>query len=100
MSLFSKKNLSKKPNKYNITKKDMVGELKGFPVGIVVRMMEEQEAQGNEPDVTIFQKNRMNSSKGFIWDKTIDGQGFWYKVINFKDFNLFFERYPEYEIYN
>ena len=54
-SLFSKNNLDKNRNPYGITKEDMIGDLTGFPVGIVVRMMEEQEAQGNEPDVKIFQ---------------------------------------------
>ena len=36
--------------KYNITKKDMIDDLKGFPVGVVIRMLEEQEKQGNKPD--------------------------------------------------
>lgn len=42
MALFNKKNLEKnKINKYHITKKDMIGDLKGFPIGVVVRMLEE-----------------------------------------------------------
>ena len=44
MALFNKKNLEKsKDNKYGITEDDMIGELNGFPVGVVVRMMEECE---------------------------------------------------------
>ena len=98
-ALFNKKNLDKNNNQYNISKKDMIGELKGFPVGLVVRMMEEQELQGNKPNIKVFQKYVMDANDGFEWKGTEDGQGFWYKVIN-GDFTLFFEKYPEYEKYN
>ena len=57
--LFSKKSdLDKlsKTNRFGITEKDMIGHLKGFPVGVVVRMMEEQEKQGNKPNISTFQR--------------------------------------------
>lgn len=101
MALFNKKNLGK-VNKYDITEDDMIDDLKGFPVGIVVRMMEEQEKQGNKPDVKAFQRHiiagKFNS--GFTWNETEAGEGFWYDVILTKDFKLFFEKYPEYKRYN
>ena len=103
-ALFSKKNLDNKSNKYGITEDDMIGELKGFPVGVVVRMMEEQEAQGNEPNVKVFQEDVIcgadENGGGFDWRKTEGGQSFWHKVIDYKDFYLFFEEYPEYDQYN
>ena len=102
-SLFSKNNLeNNKDNKYGITQDDIKGRLGGFPIGIVVRMMEEQEKQGNEPDVKVFQK-RVSTDVfvgGFSWNKTDAGVDFWWDVINEKDFDLFFKRYPEYEKYN
>lgn len=101
-ALFSKKNLDNKHNKYNITERDMKGNLAGFPVGVVVRMMEEQEKQGNKPNVIVFQKNSIagRSLLGFNWDRTIEDKNFWKNVIFEKDFDLFFKRYPEYEKYN
>ena len=107
MSLFNRKNLDKNnktSNPYGITEDDMIGQLKDFPVGVVVKMMEEQEKQGNEPDVTVFQKDFTSdvdeNGGGFDWDKSIEGFNFWDDAIGACDFDLFFEKYPEYEKYN
>ena len=99
MSLFSKKNLSKKHNKYDITEEDMIDDLEGFPVGVVVKMMEEQENQGYKSNVKVFQKHIACIEDGFDWAVTIDGWEFWSNVINKKDFSVFFERYHEYMMY-
>lgn len=96
-ALFNKKNLERNP--YDITEKDMIGQLKGFPVGVVVRMIEEQEKQGNEPDVTLFQKLTSAGDDGFVWGESEAGHDFWYEVIREENFKLFFERYPEYMKY-
>ena len=64
-SLFSKKNLDV-VNKYGISKKDMIGQIKDFPVGVVVRMMEEQEAQRGDANIKQFQISRC---EGFPWEK-------------------------------
>ena len=90
------------PNKYKITKKDMIGNLKGFPVSVVVKMMEEQEEQGNKPDVKVFQKNS-DANKyldGFDWANTEDEWFFWSYIINYRNFSEFYERYPEYKKYD
>ena len=88
--------------KYNITKKDMVDDLKGFPVGVVIRMLEEQEKQGNKPDIKVFQKNCCAgwNDNGFEWDDTEDGEDFWEGVISYDDYDKFFKEYPEYKKYN
>ena len=73
------------------------GNLKRFPKEIISRMLDCQEEQGNPRDVSIFE-NRVTSeqyNKGFAWDETKEGYNFWYDVINNKDFNLFFEKYPK-----
>lgn len=71
MALINKenKNWASTDIKYSITKKDMIGDLAGTPVGIVVRMMEEQDRQGNKPNVKVFQElaNRGKSGGGFDW---------------------------------
>ena len=103
--LFSKKSdLDKlsKTNRFGITKKDMFGGLKGFPVGVVVRMLEEQEKQGNKPNVKVFQKNLETGQYGggFEWDYTEEKWSFWSKVITYRNFREFYKRYPEYKKYD
>ena len=82
----------------------MIGALKGFPVGVVVRMLEEQEKQGNKPDVKVFQRKRSANKHydGFDWEDTEAGAGkfFWISVIFDKHFEDFYKRYPEYKKYD
>ena len=103
-ALFNSKNLEndKISNKYGISEKDMTDELEGFPVGIVVRMIEEQEKQRNKPNVKVFQerKGADRFDGGFDWNKTETGFKFWDEVIMGEKFKLFFEEYLEYEKYN
>lgn len=89
-------------NKYGITEKDLVGEIKDFPLGLVLKMLELQEGQGNEPNITVFQKNCCADYKrsGFDWSDTEDGGLFWDRVINGIDFKVFFDKYPKYKKYN
>lgn len=89
-------------NKYNITKYDLYGELKGFPIGVVVRMLEEQEEQGNKPDIDVFRK-RLDVSfydGGFNWGRADGEYDFWFAVIEDKKFDVFYEKYPEYKRYD
>lgn len=102
MALVKKNQKLGKRNHFRLTKKDLIGDLNDFPLGIVVYMLEEQEIQGNKPDVTVFQRLRASdqSQGGFTWSDTEDGHDFWSKVIDEKNFDLFFEEYPEYKRYN
>jgi len=92
----------KKKNPFGLTKDDLIGDLEGFPIGVVVRMLEEQEKHGNEPDVTVFQKYNGSSKDvgGFYWQRTEAGKKFWSDVIGDYDFELFYEKYPEYKKYD
>lgn len=89
---------------FGLTKGDLSGKLAGFPMGVVVRMMEEQQKQGNEPDVSVFQERGYDLTDsihgGFDWIVTEGGQCFWEDVLRDRKFNVFFEIYPEYEKYN
>lgn len=89
-------------NKYGITEKDMIGDLEGFPVGVVVKMLEETELQGNKPNVKIFQSCSASGygRGGFRWTNTKNGHDFWVKIINHQDFDRFFKKYPDYKKYN
>ena len=96
------KNIEFGKNKFGITEKDLIGGLKGFPLGVVVRMLEEQELQGNKPDVTVFQGYNGSSigANGFRWQETEEGWDFWDIVIFSRDFKEFYKRYPEYKKYD
>lgn len=73
------------------------GEIADFPQEVVERMLLEQELQGNERDVTVFDRDKManKSENGFNWSDTKDLGVFWTKVISKKNFDLFFQRYPK-----
>lgn len=89
-------------NPFDLTDKDLTMSIKNFPMGVVVKMLEEQEKQGNKADVTVFQKRADSTAAngGFEWIRTEDEYAFWHKVITKRKFDVFFEKYPEYEIYN
>lgn len=72
------------------------GEIKGFPIEIVRKMLENQVLQGNEENVTIFERNNHATCNegGFDWHKT-NNPTLWSKVIPDRDFDLFFEHYPK-----
>lgn len=81
---------------YNITESDLIGEIKGFPIEVVEKMIDEQVKQGCAPDVEIFQNDKIACAVdgGFNWDKTDEGDAFWESVIAYRMFDLFFEKYP------
>ncbi len=83
--------------KYNLENYEPKGNLIGFPKEIIARMLECQEEQGNKRNVTVFEKwiEASQFKEGFAWDKTKEDREFWDDVIRFKDFNLFFEKYPK-----
>lgn len=62
-------------------------------------MLKYQKEQGNERDISVFEKSKFSpfDEGGFDWDKTKEKFSFWYNVIGNKDFNLFFffEKYPK-----
>lgn len=75
------------------------GQLKGFPKEVVEKMLEIQVEQGNERDVRVFEKDRYASKEegGFWWLDTIEGSDFWNRIIQHRDFNAFFIKYPKQE---
>lgn len=75
------------------------GQLEGFPKEIISRMLDCQEKQCNPRNVSIFERNKyiILEQGGFDWDKTIEKDIFWNEVISYKNFNLFFEKYPKKE---
>lgn len=82
---------------YKVTEKDLIGYLEDFPIEIVQKMVEYQAEQGNEADVTIFQKDSTSGRdrKGFYWNDTKEGSSFWCHVIFDMNFDTFFKKYPK-----
>ena len=80
--------------KPKVTTKDLIGDLKNFPIEVVEKMLQKQCNQFGEKDISVFQNNR-HSEKGFIWENTIEGHNFWKDVIRYENFDIFFERYPK-----
>ena len=68
------------------------GKLEGFPKEIIAKMLDYQEEQGNKRDISVFEKCTF---AGFIWEETKEGCNFWDEVIRYKNFDLFFEKYPK-----
>lgn len=80
-----------------ITEKDLIGQLDGFPVEVVEKMLERQFEQTGKKDVSVFQRwlSAPKPFNGFDWNETKEEIIFWTDVINRKKFNLFFEKYPK-----
>lgn len=81
-----------------VEKSDLIGNIKDFPIEVVKKMVEEQMAQGNKPDVRVFQEcaSATQDDGGFDWDNTDDYE-MWCRIVDENDFNSFFEKYPEKE---
>lgn len=77
-----------------VTTKDLIRDLEGFPIEIVEKMLQKQYEQYGEKNISVFQNDRL-SEKGFIWENTIEGHLFWQYIIRYKQFDVFFERYPK-----
>ena len=62
------KDLENVKNPFKLTKEDLVGtKLENYPMGVVVRMLEEQEKQGNK--ARIGTACRDANDGGFTWRK-------------------------------
>lgn len=68
------------------------GELRGIPMEIIERMLECQYELFGGASLELFEDNIKG---GFRWRGTIEGEDFWSKVLNSREYRVFFERYPE-----
>lgn len=80
-----------------ITQKDLIEGIKGFPIEVVEKMLDRQKEQGNKENVQIFQRNKSASDNigGFTWSESPEGHDFWHSVINNRNFDTFFSKYPK-----
>lgn len=68
------------------------GQLEGFPLEVIDKMIERQVEQGNKANVEVFEKRRSSEDRyeGFYWKTTEEGYDFWAPVVDGKNFDLFF----------
>ena len=79
---------------YKVKQSDLIGDIKGFPIEVVQKMVERQVEQGNEADVAVFQKNKnAGSSVGGIDWMEQEENDFWRDIIMGGNFDVFFQRY-------
>lgn len=82
--------------KFKVTTDDLIGELSGFPLEVVEKMLERQYQACGVVDVTVFQRDSGadTTCRGFTWSESPEGWGFWSSIINNRCFEEFFNRYP------
>lgn len=104
ISLRGAKLLELKQNRISKEAKDFIkiyepkGKLVDFPKPIIAKMLEKQMEQSMfNHFVERFEYNPsfQGVQYGFDWDKTPEGYKFWELVINSKNFQLFFEKFPQ-----
>lgn len=80
-----------------VTTKDLIGDLKDFPIEVVEKMLQKQYKQINKKDISVFQEYKCSDKVhgGFCWGDTIEGHDFWREVIRMEKFHIFFDRYPK-----
>ena len=74
----------------NVTINDCIGQLEGVPPKVVDLMIANQVKQGNPANVKVFQEkiDASYAEGGFRWNKSNEGQFFWSKVINGRQFPM------------
>lgn len=82
-------------NEFDLENYTPKGDLKGFPKEIIARMLDYQVEQGYLRNTRAFEKYKAVKYGGFEWSETKEGWEFWNEVINNKNFDYFFERYPK-----
>ena len=75
------------------------GDLYGFPLEVIDKMIERQVKHGNPANVKVFEDRATvdKDSKGFTWSATEEGSEFWGEIVTEKAFDLFFKKYPKEE---
>ena len=84
-------------SKCKVTEKDIIGDLKGFPIEVVQKIVDYQVKQGNKADVTVFQKDitSTHGEGGVSWGATQETFDFFQDIVKSKNFNLLFNKYPK-----
>ena len=79
-----------------ITQQNLFGDIKGFPIEIIEKMLKHQEKQTGKRDISVFIRNKKADVKhgGFTWNQTEEGIDFWSQTMS-KNFTPFYKKYGE-----
>jgi len=68
-----------------------------FPPEIEELILKRQVEAGNKADITVFYENKYagHNSDGFDWSDSPETYSFWSKVIEYRDFKPFYDKYPQ-----
>lgn len=77
-----------------VYKKDITGDIKGFPIEIVQEMVNRSVRQGVLDATTALASLKRARDGAFSWNMEQEGYDFWEQVIRYRNFDLFFQRYP------
>lgn len=72
-------------------------DIKNFPIEVINYMLEQQVRQGNKLNVTVFERNYKADRKGggFDWIRTDEGYDFCEEVLDDRNFEVFFVKFPK-----
>ena len=76
---------------YEITLKDTIGKIEGFPISIISYIFKN------------YMKSKIEKLKDiqydiyavFVWSNTKEGHSFWKEILLDRNYSLFFDKYPE-----
>lgn len=77
---------------YKVKFSDINGDISDFPIEVVQAAVERGVAQGHRPE-DIIRSLQDYRCAGFAWHETPEGRRFWCKVMDDRDFAVFFERF-------
>lgn len=76
-----------------VTKKDLIGQIKGFPIEVVEKILERMEEQ-DTGDIKDLQCES-EFACAFNWNETPEGWNFWKEVLWYRNWKQFFNKYPK-----
>lgn len=80
--------------KFFVETSDLHGDLLDMPVQVVTKMLERMYDENNYVDIDLMRHN-VTSCAVFNWEVSPEGDDFWNEVINERNYDVFFERYPD-----
>lgn len=89
-SIIGRKGAPVWPNPYDLTEKDAIGKIKGYPLEIITLALFETYLTRSNFDLGDLQRQGLDQA--FIWIETKDGRLFW-KSISDKNFDIFYKTY-------
>lgn len=89
-SIIGRKGAPVWPNPYDLTEKDAIGKIKGYPLEIITLALFETYLTRSNFDLGDLQRQGLDYA--FIWDSSKDGMYFWRSIYD-ENFDIFYKTY-------